>query len=357
MRIPARGSPPLTAVAGGPPPPMSRPLFRPDRAQMTLAALALAALVAAACGFAIQRWRRDLVVPGADSLSAAARVLEKDLRIGDAVSVLPAWSAAQRWRFERAVRDRGLDAERAILLGDPVESWDLDGFRRLWLVTTHGHADRAQIAGLPPPAREQDLGEGTQLFLFEVPSSQTIYDFRERLADASVERVDERGKASRCPWRDGRHDCSGPWWRDVFAAIHEVGNSRRPCIFVQAWPDGGAVRVAWRDLPGASLLTGRFGLRLWAVRYDEGSDVRFRVRIGGRLALELKVERGDFRYQPWQVALEKGDAGKPITFEVAAADVRWRQACFDARLTGAKADAEAAAGDTDPAGVGAEQAP
>ena len=76
------------------------------------------------------------------------------------------------------------------------------------------------------------------------------------------------------------------------------------------------------------------GLRLWAVRVDDGSDLEFRVRIGERVAWRTALARGDFRWQSFRVPLAAGDRGKEIHFELQDGRISWRQACFDARLLG-----------------------
>jgi hypothetical protein len=225
-----------------------------------------------------------------------------------------------------------VDFESAALLADPVQPWDLDGFQRLWVLATHGHGSRLDVARLGTPLRHEELGHGVALLLIELPPSRTVFDFRDLLPSARIERVSAKGSVERCKLRAGKHHCSGKPWRQVHQGWNEVGGTRHRCIYVQPHPAKGVTRLSWDNVPKAPVLAGRFGNRLWAVRRDSGSDVELRVVVGNRVRHEIRVARGDFSWHPFRIELHPDERGLPVTFELRADDPTWRQTCLDARL-------------------------
>ncbi|GEM_PF-3457965 len=311
------------------------PDTRPGPLAVATASAVLAVFIASFAWVFLQARSRADNSPGDVDLAAAERLLTAEVKAGDAFAIIPGWAAAQRWRFARVWRDKGLSFEDAMQFGDPLDSWDVDGFKRLWILTTHGHDAGLDGAGLGPVVAHHSLGHGTALTLVRVKPSRTVFDFRERLLTAAVTRVSKDGKVEKCS-AGVRQDCSGEWWRDVYEGMHEVGNTRRRCLFVQPYPSEGELHIEYTDLPPGDALEGRFGNRLWAVRHDSGSDVVFRVLVAGKERFKLQIARDDFRWHKWRVKLRASERKQDVTFVVSAVDVSWRQACFDARLLGRK---------------------
>ncbi len=300
-----------------------------------LGLLGLLAVLATSVWVLTARARRLAVTPDDASLQRAAESLARDLEPGDAIAFIPGWSAAQQWRFAEAWRAKGLDIEPALDLGDPIDLWDVDGFQRLWIVTTHGHAADLQVPRQAKLIHGKDFGHGTGLDLYTLPPSRVVMDLRAHLADAAIEREDDNGTYAACTWTGERFECSGgDWWKSVWQFDNQVGTGRRKCIFFQPTRDGGVTRMTWKAPPAAREISGHFGLRMWGVRVDEGSDLKMRVFAGDRLLLEKSVARGDFTWYPWTAPLTPVDRGKAIRFEFSAAKISWRQGCFDARLLG-----------------------
>jgi len=297
--------------------------------------LLLAGVVAAAAWFVAQRMQRGHATPSDASLDAAVAIVKEELRKDDAVAFLPSWSAAQRWRFEKLWRDRGLDYRAAWMPGNPIDPWDADGYQRIWVLTTHDahlDLDRGSVGAV---LRDESLGHGMKLLLFRLPQSRTQLDLRKRIGDADVRRIGPKpGVEERCRASGDKQLCKGDWWTSVSSAIHEVGNSRRRCLFVQPHPANATLRLQWKDVPDGDEVAGRVGNRLWAVRYGEGSDVRFTVRVDGKIRHSQMIARGDFVWHPWRVRLRAHERAKPVTLEFAAADPTWRQLCVDARVLG-----------------------
>ena len=222
-----------------------------------------------------------------------------------------------------------------MVFAEPLTPWDLDGYSRLWLLLTHDRGARFVPDELGRVLSRHELGRGTTLLLIDLPESRTVMDLGERLSDARVSRVGAKGATESCSPRGARQVCPGPWWRSLSLGLHETGNTRHRCVFVQPDPPRGALHVRFDRPPPAAQLAGHFGNQLWAVRHDEGSDVVMRVLVDGRERLRMALSRGDFGWHPWHLRLEPAERGKPIELVFSAEDPTWRQACFDARLVGA----------------------
>jgi hypothetical protein len=303
----------------------------PRLARATGVAVAVA-LAAALVGYLVADAGRAAATPTSAALAEAAAIVEAELATGDAITFLPAWSATERWRFERAFAARGLDFVSALVPGDPPDRWDYVGARRVWIVRGPDLARAGSGAELGEVVARHNFGDGLALELIELAPAPPHFDLLAHLAEARVERVAADGAIERCVWRGDRHVCAGAWWTDVFAGLAEVGSTRRRCVFAQPFPDGGTLRVRWDRVPAASRLQGRFGNRLWAVRYDKGSDVAFRLRVGGEVRHEQILDRADFRWHRFDVPLRADEAGLPVMVELSAADAAWRQTCFDLRV-------------------------
>lgn len=300
------------------------------RGSLAAAFVGALAIFVAASAMVVLRTNRHNIAPDDTSLAAAARILGRDVQKGDAIAFHPEWSASQKWRFAEAYRKAGLAYDQALIVGDPTDLWDADGWKRMWVVSTH---NRAGSLKLPTRRlRAEDLDHGTELLLFDLGTSRTSYDLRKHLADAVVEREEPPGTPRRCTWTGQKHSCGGEWWLDVVDGVQEVGGSRHNGIMVQPGNKSGVVRLTWPRPAGARALAGRVGLRLWAVRNDVGSAVKVQAKVGDRAVWSIALPRADFAWHPFEVALHADEAGKPITFEFSATDAGWRQVAFDARL-------------------------
>lgn len=312
---------------------MHRDLAPPTPLAIAVAASALTLLLAASAWFWIARANRDADVATDEQFATAAQLVRKSLASGDAFALLPAWSAGQLWRFERAYTDKGVPFNNAFIPGDPLDPWDFDGFSRAWLLVTHGRQARVIPKELGKVLAHHELGRGATLTLVQLRASRTVYDFARRLSEAEVTRSSARGKRQACSWVGERYVCPGAWWRALIPGVNEVGNSRRRCVFAQPDPPGGVLRVLYPRLPDGRVLHGRFGNRLWAVRNEAGSDTVMRVLIGGHEKLRMVLKRGDFTYRRWRIELAPKDRQKPVELAFSAVDSAWRQVCFDARLS------------------------
>jgi hypothetical protein len=309
----------------------------PSQSRRTLhglaALLGLLLLVGAAAWMTLGRSARIAESPRPASLQAAADWMEPRLQDGDGIAIVPGWSAAHRGLFAQAFQRKGLNFDDAYLPANPLDLWDADGKLRLWVVTTHEFADELDLGKSAQHLESRDFGHGTAGFLFALPPSRTAFDFGHRLAEAQVQR--QRGPDGwlTCRWSGQAHDCGSETWRNVSYRLSELATGRHSCIALE--PDSennGVARLTWKNLPGARKLVGHFGMRLWAVRHEEGGQTTFRVRVGGKVRLERTVGRNELTWNLWDLPLAPADAGLPIDFELSTDKQGWRQACFDARL-------------------------
>ncbi len=321
---------------------MPAPALMPSRwAQFATPAawLGLALLLVSAVVPWLSRTHEVAVTPDHATLHTAADRVAKDLQPGDALAFTPDWGAHEAGLFDTVWRSKGLTLDNDLLFGDPFDLWTAGDHRRLWLVGTHGRFDQANVDAVQ--LRKDDLGHGTVLALYQLRPSATVFDFRKQLASghAKIRIGDDKAAWRDCPWRGdpltGRHGCGGAEYQDVWQGLHEVGGTRRECIFVHPPGDHGTLRLEFGALPVGTALQGRLGNRLWAVRHgDTGTPVRFSVYVGGQRRWEKTLATDDFTYQSWSVPLTAADAGKDVAFEVYADQEAWREACFDARLLG-----------------------
>ena len=300
------------------------------RLSLAAAFVGFLGLLGTAISMEVLRTQRRDVEPESESLGAAAGILARDVHKGDAIAFFPTWSASERWRFAEAYAKGGVDFDASLINGSPQDVWDADGYKRLWVLTTH---DRAKRLELPiRRIRNEDLDHGTELLLYELGASRTVYDLRKHVGEAVVERQRQDGSFTQCTWNGKKHTCDNDWWHDVWDELHEVGNDRHPGLFLQPTDKKLISRITWPKVPGARVLAGRVGNRLWAVRNDVGADVRIRALAGEREVWSIVLTRGDFEWHPFEVPLRPGDAGQPIRVEWLTDDPAWRQTAIDLRL-------------------------
>ncbi len=305
---------------------------------------ALAGLLLLALALAIPQWQRqrtENTVPQANTLLKAAELLGTLAKPGDAVAFAPGWSSHQQMLFQQRWLDKGWDPKADFLTAHPVDLWQADGKLRLWVVTTHGWSTRLNLPAQSPGVKrleQHNLGHGTAVELYSLPTSTTVFDVRKQL-DRTAAQTGGPQDWKACTWQpaSGRFGCGGPSWQDVWQDLQEVGNTRRDCIYLHPPHDRGAVRVTATE-PTAVRVQGWFGNRLWAMRHGpEGAPVRFRVLVGGQTKFEKTVATDDFGWHPFEVALPPEQRGQPVTFEAYSDKEAWREFCLDARLQGPSA--------------------
>jgi len=262
------------------------------RACGALVVLAIGGLGVAGTAFPLVLRR---ALPTADDWAAAGALLTRDARPGDAVVVSPAW----------AERLRAVAPPRLQVLAYPrFAGEDLDGIRRLWLVSLPGAPGfgwDAEVDLLERAARAEaplTLG-GLEVARLDVTYPELPLAFLpDRLPGALV----TRGGAPCPPEASGGYRCPGAA-TTVTRIVADVGGIPRPCLSL----DGVGVEplaVAVSIVPVGRLLRGHAAV---AARLDQapgppghaeaarGAQVRVTVRIDGEEAGTADLVAGGWR--------------------------------------------------------------
>lgn len=302
---------------------------RPSRARTAagLAALAIAALSLGAMSFQGGLAGR---LPDALDWRAAAALLDRDARPGDAVVLAPAW--AER---ARAV----LPARVPVLALPRVRGEDLLGVRRVWLLSAPdapGFAWDADVDLLERASRSEGperLGAlDVTRYDLASPALPLAY-LPDRLASADV----TVGDAVCAADASGTIRCPGPAAVTVAREVRDVDGIARPCLVASPNPEVGApLSIAFSEVPmgrairvhAAALAAPEAPLRL-AVQVDgeEVGAAELSAR-GGWSPLQIDTTRHAGRARTVALVLT-GGLGK-IGARPAPAAVRAPPVCLDA---------------------------
>ena len=310
-----------------------RPRLSPLRARH---AAALLAAVVAALGLHGLLFMARLPgrLPTGLDWRAAAALVERDARPGDAVALSPVW--AERAREVLPERLPALSGAPLVVMAYPryaPAAEDLVGVRRVWLLSLPEApgADRAIARDLE--ARSAGRDGPQRLGAIEV----TRYDLRtpvlplaflpDRLASARVRLGD-----APCPARpDGAFRCPGPPWLRVAREVREVDLLPRPCLYAHPGPDPAApLIIEFPDVPMGRVLRGHTGI-IGEAALRGGSPVRLAVKVDGE---ELGAAQEPPRKPGWHVfqmdTARFAGRRHALAFAITAADPGARWFCFDA---------------------------
>ncbi|HEY6107231.1 MAG TPA: hypothetical protein VIV59_14700 [Anaeromyxobacteraceae bacterium] len=273
-------------------------------------------------------------LPGELDWRAAAALVQRDARPGDAVALAPVW--AERARQVLPERLPAHPDAPLVVMAYPrytPAAEDLVGVRRVWLLSLPGApgADRAIARDLAARASSRDGPQ--RLGAIEV----TRYDLRspvlplaflpDRLAGARV-----RLGAAPCPSAPGGgFRCPGPPWLRVAREVREMDLLPRPCVYAHPGTDAAApLAVEFPDVPMGRVLRGHTGIAGDAALRG-ASPVRLGVKVDGEDlgAIEELPRRPGWHVFQMDTTRLAGRA-RTLTFTVTAADPRARWFCFDA---------------------------
>ncbi len=260
-------------------------------------------------------------LPSATAWTAAASILSREARPGDAVALAPAWAERAREVLPEHVPSRP-DAHVPVLafpsLAEGAE--DLAGVRRVWLVSlpeAPGGAGRiaaelaSRSAAVEPPLR---LGR-LELTRYDLRSPMVpLYAFRDHLPSAAV-----GGTPSR-----------------VARETREVAGLPRTCIVaaIAAPPTGTAAAgapepatIRFRDVPLGRALRGHVGLVGDAPPTTR--PVSIRVKVDGAEVARAEARAGS-GWTPFQVdTAPLHSPAREVELEIAAAGPLPRGVCVD----------------------------
>jgi hypothetical protein len=273
---------------------------RPGANRLAASLLALALLLLGAAGLAFQLALPRLL-PSALDWEAAAALLARDARPGDAVAVAPAW--AERARVV-------VPPSMPVLAQRRMAGAELDGVRRVWLLSLprapgfswQAELDLVALASSAEPPQAVGRLEVTRYELAHpvLPLAR----LGPRLAEAAV-----RAGGRLCTPAGAGFRCAAG--ASVEGAVLEVDGLPRACLLARA--DGGPaqVSIAFPPLPLGRELRGSAGLLPGG---GDAPPISIAVRVGGEQAgaaelagagwSSFRIETGRWAGQRLPITLE-----------------------------------------------------
>jgi len=265
---------------------------RPASGRFAAGVFAGALVLAGAMGLGFQAALPSLL-PSRLDWRATNALLERDARPGDALVVSPAW--AER---VRVIAPRGLKvlassrpASQAAPFG--AAGADLEGVRRVWLVSLTGAPgfswapELELIARSAAPEPSQRVGE-LQITRYELSHPDLpLATLGDRLAGASV----ELGGAP-CAAEGPRFRCAAARSEaEVESAVVEVNGLPRPCLLVKVAGEAAPIRITFPAVRVGRSLRGNAGVAaLPAGEAGESLPLTIAVRVAGEDAAAVQVE-------------------------------------------------------------------
>ncbi|HEU4384811.1 MAG TPA: hypothetical protein VFR85_15100 [Anaeromyxobacteraceae bacterium] len=265
---------------------------------------------------------------------AAAALVERDARPGDAVALAPVWAERAREVLpEKLPAFKGAPLVVMAYPRYPLAVEDLVGVRRVWLLSLPEAPGADRTIARDLEARSTGRDGPQRLGAIEV----TRYDLRtpvlplaflpDRLTSARVRLGD-----APCPVRpDGAFRCPGPPWLRVAREVREVDLLPRPCLHAHPGPDPGApLTIEFSEVPMGRVLRGHTGIVAEAALRGS-SPVSLTVKVDGE---ELGAAQEPPRKPGWHAfemeTTRFAGSRRTLAFAIAAPDSGARWFCFDA---------------------------
>ena len=218
--------------------------------------------------------------------------------------------------------DEGLDV--AALDSIPP---DVDRFARVILVrprADHPPSMRRMLAGRADLLVVDEV-RSFAIELFQLRSRDEITgDLADRLPEALVSIVPQRGEPVPCPWLGDRFDCAEAAWTWVGPTVQTFSGEPHGCVWMHPVEDAELV-VSYEGVEGTHV-TGWYGLTDYAVSIPEGGPVRMRITAGSETGrFRAHDQRGR---RPIRLRLPDGHDGK-LEISVSASRPGGRHFCWD----------------------------
>jgi hypothetical protein len=295
---------------------------RPSRGAMTARAFLLAAALAGALGLLAQT-RLPGLLPSELDWRAAAALLERDSRTGDAVVVAPAW--AERARAE-------LPARVPVFSLDRYTSEPLLGVRRAWLLSLSQAPFAGERIARDVAARATSHGGPQQIGALTITRydlaqpSRAIAFLPDWLGQAAA-RVGERS----CE-RDGpfAFRCPGDGSIRIAREIRELGGAPRACISTLPGSAAtGPVTLTFPSVPMGLQLRGGAGV-IGRLPSDATDAIRVAVQVDGEEVAAVELPPGAPTWK--RFAIPTGSlAAEPhaVSVVLSSPDPEGRRVCLD----------------------------
>lgn len=310
----------------------AREIFWPLRPRLWAAAFAVA-LVALGLHGVVFMARLPGRLPAELDWRAAAALLERDARPGDAVALSPVW--AERARQALPERLAAHPDAPLVVMAYPryaPAAEDLVGVRRVWLLSLPDAPGAGRSIARDLQARSSWREGPDRLGEIEVAR----YDLRtpvlplaflpDRLGGARV-----RLGAAACPPGPGGFQCPGQPWVRVAREVREMDLLPRPCIYSHPGGDAAApLTVEFPGVPMGRVLRGHTGIAGEAAM-GGSAPVRLSVAVDGQPLGAVEEPPGRPGWHVFEMDTSRhAGAARTLAFSVAAADPRARWFCFDA---------------------------
>ncbi len=263
-------------------------------------------------------------LPSALDWRAAAALLARDARAGDAVALSPWWAERAR---------EVLPASLPVLAFPRLAGEDLLGVRRVWLLAlprAPGHrfdveddlVARASAVDGPQRLGSLDLSR----YELRQPALPLAY-LPDRLAGAEV-RVGDRPCLP-----DGQRGFRCPAMPSVVVAreVREVDGLPRPCLYTHPSPDHAhPLTITFPAVPMGRILRGHTGIVGEAALAGE-APVHLAVKIEDQDVGAFEEPPATPGWHPFQLDTSSHSGrARAVTFAITATDVTQRHFCFDA---------------------------
>ena len=204
---------------------------------------------------------------------------------------------------------------------------DVDRFDRVILVrprSDHPPAMRRMLAGRGDLLLAEDVRRLT-VELFQLRGRDSVTgDLAERLPEALVSIVPQRGEPIPCPWLGDRFDCAEAAWTWVGPTVQTFAGEPHGCVWMHPVADADLV-VSYEDVEGTHV-TGWYGLTDYAVSVPDGGPVRMRLTSGSQTGrFRAHDQRGR---RPVRFRLPEGHDGT-LEISVSASRPGVRHFCWD----------------------------
>ncbi len=264
------------------------------------------------------------IAPREQDWLRASRIVRDGWEPGDVVRVEPSW-ATQAHTFLRE-----LPIDRV----SKPEMRRLRSYRRLWVLATMGH-DCAEGTLPDTPLLQKSSIDRIDVCLYSLPyRGEPLYDFRERLHDAKVQRR-YRARTETCTiWAKGQWHCGKVHpWQFVGPAVKDVDDEPREGIWAHPLDEGARLIITYPAVPMGKELDLSAGLTLKSILSGEGADVHFQVDIRGQEVLHRVIHPTQKGWFHWPIDTSRW-AGSvvPVRFTIWTKDYQVRQFMFDGRV-------------------------
>ena len=283
----------------------------------------VAALLLPVLALAYLAWDLVLIgrVPDDSAYESAGAAVRQGWKPGDVVFFSPQWAQGPSpWLA-------GLD----VVTSETVDFYEVEKHPRAWIVASPGGRDPEVPEGWS--LRESSDFDGMQVLGYDVPArGKLLYDFRERIKDAKVNRIYRDRREECANFKDERWYCGAPHpWQYVGREHRDIHGAVRDVIWAHALDRNDRLEIRYPAVRMGTRLVVHSGFTQRGIETGAGSPVTFEIRIGGRVATvrTLAVDESGWFEDVVDVSADRGK-NLDVTFTIQTPSYKDRQVCFTA---------------------------